>query len=171
MMLFLLIMQIDFLLQNNIILFHLELLNEWFVLYDWSSVLKFRQGIYSFFNIQRVKSNFCLTRIFFLFEFYLFTNALIFCILANFLYFFLIYYNCCSVKNAFIIKTDRIYFCLLSNIENLFRFITFNIHFITFVIKTLGQSNIKSLSFLNFYKPVWHLERSESKSSWRTWSI
>ena len=167
-------MQIDFLLQSNVILLHLELLNEWFVLYDLSYVLKLRQGIYSFFNIQRIKSHFFLMRVLFLFELYLFTNALIFYCLANLLYFFLIYFNCCSVQNAFVIKTDRIYFCLLvssSNIENLYRFITFKIHFITFVMKKLGQSNIKSLPSLNSYKHVWDLERSESKSSWITWSI
>ena len=32
-------------------------------------------------------------------------------------------------------------------------------------MKKLGQSNIKSLPFVNSYKPVWDLERSESKSS------
>ena len=137
-MLFLLIMRIDFLLQNNVILLRLESLNEWFVLYDLSSVLKFMQGIYSFFNIQRIKSNSLPYEDFIPFELYLFTNALIYDILANFLCFFLIHCNCCSVQNAFIIKTDGIYFCLL-------------VFYPIFVMKKLGQSNIKSpfQKFLN----------------------
>ena len=40
----------------------------------------------------------------------------------------------------------------------------------TFLMKKLRQWNIESLSFLNSSKPVWDLEKSESKSSWMTWS-
>ena len=40
----------------------------------------------------------------------------------------------------------------------------------TLLMNKLRQRNIKPLPFLNFSKPVWDLERSESKSSWITWS-
>ena len=49
--LFLLIMLTDFLLLDNIILFRLESLKEWFVFHDLNCVVKFRQDVYSFFLI------------------------------------------------------------------------------------------------------------------------
>ena len=40
----------------------------------------------------------------------------------------------------------------------------------TLLMNKLRQRNIEPLPFLNSSKPVWDLERSESKSSWITWS-
>ena len=40
----------------------------------------------------------------------------------------------------------------------------------TLLMNKLRQRNIESLPFLNSSKSVWDLKRSESKSSWITWS-
>ena len=149
--LFLLIMQIDLLLQDNVILLRLESLNEWFVLYDLSCALKFRQGIYSFFIIRHIKSNSLPYEDFIPFELHVFTKVLIFDILAGLLYLFMIYCNCCSVQNPFFIIINKIYFCLLvfPPINKIYIwFIKFKIHFMTFIMRKFKTITYKIIIFL-----------------------
>ena len=145
-------MQIDFLLQDNAILLRMESLKEWFVLYDLSCALKIIEGIYSFFIMGHIKSNSLPYEDFILLEIYLFTKALIVWYSCKIFVFVLDLLRLLQrTESTFFIIINRIYFCLLVflPINKIYIwFITFKIHFMTFIMRKCKAITYKITIFL-----------------------
>ena len=163
MKLFLLIIQIVVLLQDNAILPGLEVLQTWFGFYDISCVLKHREKIYSLFltcNTLRAFAglfpflfNFC--SCFFLMDNLLLSTYIrnnIFDILCEFFPIFSRFNGPIAAYWKALIIIDRIYCCFFAffSIRRIWS-ATFQIYFMTFVMQQINTIKDKIITFYRFF--------------------